>query len=172
MPQLSTRYVPIIYVISPKLTNHFTHRPAVPRLAPVSTDFPLIDASTLGYEHSKWWWARPDLNWRSSPCQGDVITPRPRALVSSLNRTVYGWFVYGRSNHPTIFEIFPLHPACEHVPPTRLRPLPMVKCLTSWIGPYVLHFRQNPSYSAMLSYRWDDGGIWTIRKKCQIMIKR
>ena len=25
-------------------------------------------------------WARPDLNWRSSPCQGDVITPRPRAL--------------------------------------------------------------------------------------------
>ena len=25
------------------------------------------------------WWARPDLNWRPSPCQGDVITPRPRA---------------------------------------------------------------------------------------------
>ena len=77
----------IIHVISPKLTNHFTHRLAVPRLAPVSTDFPLIDASTLGYEHSKWWWARPDLNWRSSPCQGDVITPRPRALA--LTREPY-----------------------------------------------------------------------------------
>ena len=31
-------------------------------------------------EHCIHWWARPDLNWRSSPCQGDVITPRPRAL--------------------------------------------------------------------------------------------
>ena len=26
------------------------------------------------------WWARRELNSRSSPCQGDVITPRPRAL--------------------------------------------------------------------------------------------
>ena len=25
-------------------------------------------------------WARPELNRRSSPCEGDVITPRPRAL--------------------------------------------------------------------------------------------
>ncbi len=25
------------------------------------------------------WWARPELNRRSSPCEGDVITPRPRA---------------------------------------------------------------------------------------------
>jgi hypothetical protein len=25
------------------------------------------------------WWARPDLNRRPSPCEGDVITPRPRA---------------------------------------------------------------------------------------------
>ena len=25
------------------------------------------------------WWARRELNSRSSPCQGDVITPRPRA---------------------------------------------------------------------------------------------
>ena len=24
-------------------------------------------------------WARPELNWRSLPCQGNVITPRPRA---------------------------------------------------------------------------------------------
>ena len=40
--------------------------------------------STLGYGHQtavfRIEWARPDLNWRSSPCQGDVITPRPRAL--------------------------------------------------------------------------------------------
>ena len=79
----STSTVLIIHVISPKLTNNFTHSLAVPRLAPVSTDFPLFDASTLDYEHAKWWWARPDLNWRSSPCQGDVITPRPRALVQS-----------------------------------------------------------------------------------------
>ena len=28
-------------------------------------------------------WARPELNWRSSPCEGDVITPRPRALQPS-----------------------------------------------------------------------------------------
>ena len=79
----STSSVLIIHVISPKLTNYFTHRDAVPRLETLSTDFALFDASTLGYEHSKWWWARPDLNWRSSPCQGDVITPRPRALVPS-----------------------------------------------------------------------------------------
>ena len=34
------------------------------------------------------WWARADLNRRSSPCQGDVITPRPRALnfFSSIRR--------------------------------------------------------------------------------------
>ncbi len=25
-------------------------------------------------------WARRDLNSRSSPCEGDIITPRPRAL--------------------------------------------------------------------------------------------
>ena len=79
----STSSVLIIHVIGPKLANHFTHGLAVPRLAPVSTDFPLFEASTLGYEHAKWWWARPDLNWRSSPCQGDVITPRPRALATS-----------------------------------------------------------------------------------------
>ena len=28
---------------------------------------------------TKRWWARPELNRRSSPCEGDVITPRPRA---------------------------------------------------------------------------------------------
>jgi hypothetical protein len=36
------------------------------------------------------WWARPDLNWRSSPCQGDVITPRPRALILFDCRGIYG----------------------------------------------------------------------------------
>ncbi len=25
------------------------------------------------------WWARSELNWRSLPCQGNVMTPRPRA---------------------------------------------------------------------------------------------
>ena len=34
-------------------------------------------ASSLGRAR----WARPESNWRSSPCQGDVITPRPRALA-------------------------------------------------------------------------------------------
>ncbi len=29
-------------------------------------------------------WARAELNRRSSPCQGDVIAPRPRALVHWL----------------------------------------------------------------------------------------
>ena len=27
-----------------------------------------------------YWWARQELNLRSPPCQGGVITPRPRAL--------------------------------------------------------------------------------------------
>ena len=26
-----------------------------------------------------YWWARQELNLRSPPCQGGVITPRPRA---------------------------------------------------------------------------------------------
>ena len=42
-----------------------------PRVGATNTAF----AESLALE-----WARPDLNWRSSPCQGDVITPRPRAL--------------------------------------------------------------------------------------------
>ena len=32
------------------------------------------------------WWARSELNRRSSPCEGDVITPRPRALGNSPTR--------------------------------------------------------------------------------------
>ena len=56
---------------------------AVPRLDNVSTYFAVFELSTLGYGRTICWWARPDLNWRSSPCQGDVITPRPRALALS-----------------------------------------------------------------------------------------
>ena len=40
--------------------------------------YPRVWASKAGFAIREW--ARPDLNWRSSPCQGDVITPRPRAL--------------------------------------------------------------------------------------------
>ena len=49
------------------------------------------------------WWARPDLNWRPSQCQCDVITPRPRAQYSSVTTGHYytlwvlykGWLAQG-----------------------------------------------------------------------------
>lgn len=42
------------------------------------------------------WWARPDLNWRPSQCQCDVITPRPRAQYSSVTTGHYYtlWVLY------------------------------------------------------------------------------
>src|SRR2546427_11954644 len=36
--------------------------------------------------HGKVEWARPDSNRRPSPCQGDVITARPRAQRRGLSR--------------------------------------------------------------------------------------
>ena len=38
------------------------------------------------------WWARQELNLRSSPCQGDVITPRPRARLSFELKHTQEWF--------------------------------------------------------------------------------
>ena len=75
--------MPIIHVIGPKFLICNLECFAVHRLETVSTYFATFQLSTLGYERTKCWWARPDLNWRSSPCQGDVITPRPRALATS-----------------------------------------------------------------------------------------
>ena len=44
-------------------------------------------------------WARAELNRRSSPCQGDVIAPRPRALGLKL------------TGYPIILEILPVQPS-------------------------------------------------------------
>ena len=44
-------------------------------------------------------WARAGLNRRSSPCQGDVIAPRPRALGLEL------------TGYPIILEILPVQPS-------------------------------------------------------------
>jgi hypothetical protein len=44
-----------------------------------------------------------------------------------------------------IFEILPVHPCCEHVPAKRVRPFDILISLPFTIGPYVLHFKQNPS---------------------------
>ena len=77
-------FVPIIYVISPTNCKLNQECRAVPHLGRRMSIFVILTPSTLGYGHQKMVlqleWARPDLNWRSSPCQGDVITPRPRAL--------------------------------------------------------------------------------------------
>ncbi len=35
------------------------------------------------------WWARRESNSRSLPCQGNVITPRPRALGSLATIDAY-----------------------------------------------------------------------------------
>ena len=51
----------------------------------------------------------------------------------------------------TILEIFPVQPACEQNPAIRVRPFFILMSLPSLIGPYVLHFKQNPSTLAMLS---------------------
>ena len=83
-PYSSTPVVPIIHVIGPRIHNLNHQCLAVPHLGPRKTILLILYPSTLGYGHQKLdfqsEWARPDLNWRSSPCQGDVITPRPRAL--------------------------------------------------------------------------------------------
>ena len=66
-------------------------------------------------------WARPELNWRSSPCQGDVITPRPRARYIVCNFQIYlsksVWY------YPMILEIFPVQPSLEQVPAALFLPL-------------------------------------------------
>ena len=92
-------------------------------------------------------WARRELNSRSSPCQGDVIAPRPRALANFPN----GFGIYpNRSGfQDTILEILPVHPSSEQNPAHLVRPLLILTSFESLIGPYVLHFKQNPLTSAM-----------------------
>ena len=41
-----------------------------------------------------------------------------------------------------IFEIFPVHPGCEHDPAIRVRPLAIAIFFPLMMGPYVLHFMQ------------------------------
>ena len=68
-------------------------------------------------------WARPESNWRSSPCQGDVITLDHEPVCPDLEPDVQRAIGCG---HPMIFEIRPLHPSLPHDPAMRLRPLLMV----------------------------------------------
>ena len=51
--------------------------------------------------------------------------------------------------HDTILEILPAHPASEQKPAMRVRPFFILINWPSLIGPYVLHFKQNPSTVAM-----------------------
>lgn len=80
--EMQDTFVPIIHLIGPYLITKTPDSFAVLRLNTLSPLFCLFDLYTLGYGDTKMWWARPELNWRSSPCQGDVITPRPRARLS------------------------------------------------------------------------------------------
>jgi hypothetical protein len=50
---------------------------------------------------------------------------------------------------PTIFEILPVHPFSEQPPNTLFRPFFIVPDCESLIGPYVLHFKQNPLYAVI-----------------------
>ena len=53
-------------------------------------------------------------------------------------------------NYPTILEIFPVQPSSEQKPAHRVRPLLITINFPSLMGPYVLHFRQNPSYDMIV----------------------
>ena len=86
------------------------------------------------------WWARRELNSRSSPCQGDVITPRPRAL--HLKRIAAYIKPHRFFFQLTILDIFPLQPGIEHVPDILVLPLDILIREPSLIGPYFLHLRQ------------------------------
>ncbi len=90
------------------------------------------------------------MNSRSSPCQGDVITPRPRALgkVSHLGSILNGFGMLFPIQL-TILEILPVQPGWEQRPPILVRPLDILNNWPSLIGPYVLHFKQNPSTTAI-----------------------
>ena len=80
------------------------------------------------------------------PCQGNVITPRPRALGNLPTIDAYLFTSVRYLWHQEmILEILPVHPAWEHVPANRVRPLAILISLPLTIGPYVLHFRQKPS---------------------------
>ena len=99
------------------------------------------------------WWARQELNLRSSPCQGDVITPRPRAQNKSpTDITQMNDSLHSVLGHPTIFEIRPLQPGLLHSPDTLFLPLAIVERTGSAITTDDLHLMQNPvSVSAMHS---------------------
>ncbi len=49
-----------------------------------------------------------------------------------------------------ILEILPVHPFWEQRPANRVRPLAMVIFSPFMMGPYILHFKQNPSVVAMV----------------------
>ena len=92
------------------------------------------------------WWARRESNSRSLPCQGNVITPRPRALGILPTTDAYLFTsVWAFSDQDMILEIRPVQFGWEQVPANRVRPLDITILLPFLIGPYVLHFIQNPS---------------------------
>ena len=49
-----------------------------------------------------------------------------------------------------ILDILPVQPAWEQVPANRVRPFAILISLPFMIGPYVLHFKQNPSIEVIL----------------------
>ena len=91
----STSAVLIIHVIGPWKIFEINGRLSVTRLGIKNPNIWLIAPSyprLKGYNRAilQVEWARPELNWRSSPCQGDVITPRPRALCILVRSFVFG----------------------------------------------------------------------------------
>ena len=87
--------MPIIHVIGPWNIFNIDNRLSVTRLDAKNANNCVIAPSyprLKGYNRAilQDEWARPELNWRSSPCQGDVITPRPRALCILVRSFVFG----------------------------------------------------------------------------------
>ena len=97
------------------------------------------------------WWARRESNSRSLPCQGNVITPRPRALGNLPTIDAYLFTSVGTMwGYDMIFDILPVHPFWEQEPANRVRPFAIFIFWPLRIGPYVLHFRQKPSIEVMV----------------------
>ena len=85
------------------------------------------------------------------PCQGNVITPRPRALGNLPTIDAYLFTSVDHSKfQDMILDILPVQPAWEQVPANRVRPFAILISLPFMIGPYVLHFKQNPSIEVIL----------------------
>ena len=91
----STPLVPIIHVIGPWNISEINNRLSVthlgtknPNIWLIAPSYPRLKGCNRAILQDEW--ARPELNWRSSPCQGDVITPRPRALCILVRSFVFG----------------------------------------------------------------------------------